>query len=52
MPEGVQAQPEGQDNQGYEPAGEAQEYVQDLMEKASSAAGMDMEEEEEEEEGY
>ena len=51
MPEGVRAQPaEEQQEASYEQNQEAQEYVQDLMEKASSAAGM--EEEEEEEEAY
>ena len=52
MPEGVQAQPAGDDYDANanDQTAEAQEYVQELMEKASSAAGA--EEEEEEEEAY
>ena len=51
MPEGVQPQPAGDPNDAdYHQTAEAQEYVQDLMEKASASADH-MEEEEEEEEG-
>ena len=51
MPEGVQPQPVDDDDGQQHVTAEAQEYVQDLMEKASQSAGQ-MEEEEEEEEGY
>ncbi len=49
MPEGVQEQPANGHEQSYEQQQEAQEYVQDLMDKASASAGQ---EEEEEEEAY
>ena len=52
MPEGVQAQPAmDQNDADYHQTAEAQEYVHDLMEKASASADQ-MEEEEEEEEAY
>ena len=47
MPEGVQPQP-AMDEADYHQTAEAQEYVQDLMEKASASADQ-LEEEEEEE---
>ena len=48
MQEGVMAQPLADEHENYEQTAEAQEYVQELMEKASSAAGQEEEEEEEE----
>lgn len=52
MPEGVQQQPGADPNEAdYQQTAGAQEYVQDLMEKASASADQ-MEEEEEEEEAY
>ena len=49
MPEGVQPQPPTDENyENNDQTAEAQEYVQELMEKASSAAGAEEEEEEEE----
>ena len=53
MPEGVLPQPAVSNNRNdldYHQSAEAQEYVQDLMEKASASA--DQLEEEEEEEEY
>lgn len=48
MPEGVQAQPANEEYENaHDQTAEAQEYVQELMEKASSAAGAEEEEEEE-----
>ena len=47
MQEGVIRQPVDEDDPNYHATAEAQEYVQELVEKASSAAGQEEEEEEE-----